>query len=372
MNVLWLTWKDRKHPEAGGAEVVCGELVKRLAAEGHKVTILTARYPGAKAREQKDGIDIIRVGANRYIHPVQASLHYQRYLRNRFDVVIEEIQGCAPYFAAFFGRKARRFIFYHQLARKNWLYEVRTPFSHLGHHVLAPVATRLVALSRVPVITVSESTRQALAPYGFHPGRTHIISEGIEIKPATDLQSIQKYRHPTILSLGAMRAMKRTIDQIKAFELAKEQIPDLGLKIAGNADSPYGESVLRYINQSPFAADIYYLGKVSEETKIKLLQKSHLILQTSIEEGWGLTVTEAASQGTPTVAYDVDGLRDSIRHNETGLVTPERPAALADAIVVALRDPELYRRWRYQAWEWSKSITFDQSYQDFKQVTGIA
>lgn len=369
--VLWLTWKDHKHPEAGGAEVVARELTTRLAAEGHDVTILTCGYQGAATREAVDGITFIRVGHSRYLHPFQALSYFARRLRGKFDVIIEEVQGCAPYYAVCIDRKAKRFLFYHQLARLNWLYEVPKPLSYLGYGVLAPVATRLASLSKVPVVTVSNSTRQVLAGYGMHPDRSHIISEGLHFDPLSSLDGISKYDRPTLLSFGAMRAMKRTIDQVKAFEIAKRQIPELQMKLAGSSDSTYGQKVLEYIRNSHYASDIEYLGKVSVEQKAQLMQQSHVILVTSVEEGWGLIVSEANGQGTPAVVYDVSGLRDSVRNDETGLVTAANPQALAQAAVRLLEDANLYERLRERAWQWSKELTFDKSYQDFKQIVGI-
>jgi glycosyltransferase involved in cell wall biosynthesis len=368
LKILWLTWKDYAHPTAGGAEVVCRELTRRLLAEGHAVTILTCSYDGATKRERLDGMDIIRVGSNRYTHPFRALIYYLRHLRGKFDIVIEEVNGSAPYFSVLFERRARKFLLYHQLSRINWLYEIPAPFDLLGYHVLAPAATRLASWTRTPVITVSESSRQTLANHGFQPERTHIITEGIQIEPLQDLNVINKFSRPTILSLGAMRTMKRTLDQVKAFELAKQYMPGLQLKMAGSSASSYGQKVLNYIQQSPYSHDIEYLGHVSNEEKITLLQRSHLTLQTAIEEGWGLTITEAASQGTPAIAYDVDGLRDSVRHRKTGIITSPHPETLSRRIVELLSDQVLYARLRTAAWQWSKELTFDQSYKDFKKV----
>lgn len=369
MSILWLTWKDHRHPEAGGAEVVARELTRRLLADGHKVTMLTCGYKGAPKREMLEGVEVIRVGSNRYTHPFQALAYYLRHLRGRYQLLIEEVNG-APYFSVLFERKARKYLLYHQMEGPVWFYETRAPLSHIGHYALEPVASRLLARSKTPVVTISESTASDLVRHGFHPGRTHIISEGIEITPAGDIGQMEKYDHPTLLSLGAMRAMKRTMDQVKAFEIAKAVNPDLRLKIAGKSDSEYGQKVLGAIAASPYKDDIEYLGQVSREQKVELMQKSHLIMQTAVHEGWGLTVTEAASQGTPAVVYDVNGLRDSVRHMETGYVAEQSPTALAYGIVKLLNHPHMYEQIRHEAWEWSKRITFDQSYDDFKQAVG--
>ncbi|HKU18909.1 MAG TPA: glycosyltransferase family 4 protein [Candidatus Saccharimonadales bacterium] len=372
MTILWVSWKDRHHPQAGGAEIVAHNIISRLLADGHAVTLLTCGYDGARAEEQAGKLRIIRVGANRYTHPLQAVLYYARRLRNTFDLLIEEVNGAAPYFSVALERRAKKFLLYHQLARKNWLYEVPQPLSHAGYWLLAPAATWLASRTRTPVITVSESTRRILARFGFPLEHTHIISEGIDNAPQAELTTVSKYPEPTVLSFGAMRPMKRTLDQIKAFERAKRQLPKLRLVIAGSSSGAYGQAVLQYVQRSPFAADITYLGRVSDAEKYSLMQQSHVILQTAIEEGWGLTITEAASQGTPAVAYDVAGLRDSIRHRETGILTKDNPTALADGLIQLLNQPVHYHACRQAAWEWSKQITFDQSYKDFKTIVGIA
>jgi glycosyltransferase involved in cell wall biosynthesis len=371
MNILWITWKDKGHPEAGGAEVVCFELCKRLIADGHTVTLLTTTYSGAAAEGPIPGLHVIRKGSSRYTHPFQALWHYIRHLRNRYDAVIEEINGGAPYFAVFFGRRKPRYLLYHQLARVNWLYEIPQPLAWIGYFVAVPLATRLLSLSRVPVITVSESTRAELAKFGLAPQRTRIISEGLSNEPLKTLASITKFTSPTVLSHGSMRAMKRTLDQIKAFELAKKQIPELQMKISGSSSGPYGQAVLRYIETSPYKDDIEYLGRTTDEQKLELMQKCHAILVTSVEEGWGLIISEANSQGTPAVVYDVAGLRDSVRHNETGLVTAENPAGLADGIVSLFKDTARYEALRRAAWTWSKTLTFDQSYKDLKAIMNL-
>ncbi|MGF7229547.1 MAG: glycosyltransferase family 4 protein [Candidatus Saccharibacteria bacterium] len=372
MNVLWVTWKDMAHPEAGGAEVVADELCRRLVEEGNHVMMLTTDYPGASSTSPTPGVEVIRVGSSRYTHPMQALWFYICHLRNKYDAVIEEVNGGAPYFTVFFGRQAPRYMLYHQLARVNWLYEIPKPFSYIGYYLVVPIATRIAAWARTPLITVSESSKNVLRAFGFDPAKTYILSEGIKIDPITDLSKVQKFDRPTVLSHGGMRAMKRTIDQIKAFEIAKKTMPDLQLKVSGSSSGAYGKKVMSYIAKSPYKSDIEYLGRTTDEQKIELMQRSHAILVTSVEEGWGLIVTEANSQGTPAIVYDVAGLRDSVKHAETGIVTAENPAALADGIVTLLHNEQAYEPMRKNGWQWSKTITFDQSYKDLKKALEIA
>ncbi len=368
MKILWLAWKDKNHPGAGGAEVVMHELSDRLLRDGHQVTILTARYPGAPQRETLGGIEIIRVGNNRYLHPFQAFYYYLRHLRGSFDEVIETV-NTAPYFAAFFNNNGKKpLLFYHQLARKIWHYEAPLPISHLGYWIIEPLSTFALGKAGTTTMTVSRSTKADLKRFGFRDDKVHIVGQGIHIRPAANLDTIQKYSRPTILSLGAARGMKRTVDQVKAFEIAKKRLPDLAMMLVGDTKGRYGQQLLEYIAKSPYKKDITHLGRVSSEKKIEVMQRCHLITVTSVKEGWGLIVSEAASQGTPAVVYNVDGLRDSVKHDQTGIITDVNPSALADGIISILQQPKRYEAMRQAGWEWSKELTFDKSYDNFMSV----
>jgi glycosyltransferase involved in cell wall biosynthesis len=366
MNILWLSWKDRANPLSGGAEVVTDELARRLTSDGHVVTLLTSGFAGAPPKTKTGGYRVVRVGGRFSVY-LQAWRWYRKYGHGKFDLVIDEC-NTIPFGAKLYAR-TKTIMFFHMLCREIWFYELPQPVSTLGY-LIEPLYLRL--LSRMPVITVSESTRQDLLRHGFKPDRIKLISEGIEISPVADLALIQKFAEPTMLSLGAMRAMKRPLDQVKAFEFAKLTIPKLKLKLAGDNTGPYARRVLDYINSSPHKSDIEVLGRVTKAQKVALMQQAHVITVTSIKEGWGLIVTEAASQGTPAVVYDVDGLRDSVKDGITGLVvSTNTPQALAAKLARLLKDPGQYAKLRLAAWTWSRDITFERSYSEFMRALSL-
>lgn len=364
MNIVWLTWKDTKHPLAGGAEVVSAELAKRLAGDGHKVKFIVGGFAGAKAREQINGYEVNRVGG-------RISVYYRAwrfYRRNKLDkwtdLVIEEV-NTLPFMARFYSRRPT-ILFVHQLCRQIWFYELPKPLGLMGY-MLEPLYLWLLRGSRV--VTVSQSTKKDLMRFGFSKNKIAIISEGIQLQPLKSLSSATKYSQPTMLSLGSVRSMKRTLHQIKAFELVKERIKPAKLKVAGDYSGKYGQKVQSYIQRSAYAKDIELLGKVSPTKKLELMRKCHVITVTSVKEGWGLIVTEAASQGTPAVVYNIDGLRDSVRHNWSGcVVSHNSPVGLADKIEELLSDDKRYERFRKNAWQWSQAITFEESYKMFRKV----
>jgi len=221
-------------------------------------------------------------------------------------------------------------------------------------------------------ITISESTKKDLQRVGHKAKNIFIISEGIELTPIKSLESVTKFANPTLLSFGAIRPMKRTLDIVIAFEIAKADSPNLRLIVAGDTSGPYGNHVLDYIKKSIYKNDIEILGRVSTEKKIEVMQKSHVLAVTSVKEGWGLIVTEANSQGLPAVVYNVDGLRDSVQQAITGYISKNNnPASLADCISELIQNDVKRIRLSGNAFSSSKLITFEKSYRQLLEVLKV-
>jgi Glycosyltransferase len=82
----------------------------------------------------------------------------------------------------------------------------------------------------------------------------------------------------------------------------------------------------------------------------------------SIREGWGLVVTESNSMGTPVIAYDVNGLRDSVLDGRNGiLVNDNTPEALAKSALELLTDKEILHRYSANALEYSRQFSWDKT-----------
>lgn len=349
------------HPYAGGAEIVTSELLKQLAQDGHKVVLVTSRFKDSKIEEDRDGYQIHRVGSRISVY-WKAYQYYRLNLKDWADLVIDEC-NTIPFFAIRYVN-CQSIMFFHQLCREIWFYQMLCPLSWIGYFI-EPLY--LHWLNDARAITVSQSTSDDLQRYGFKKENIKIISEGIQIDPVVDLDSVKKYERPTVLSLGSVRPMKRTMDVLQAFELAKNKVPDLYLIIAGSLKGIYGEKIKNAAQNSLFYKDIVLLGSINDKTKVDLLRHSHIVAVTSVKEGWCLVVTEANSQGTPAVGYNVDGLRDSIRDGRTGWLTKNNiPESLAEKIVEVFSSPNnIYNLLRRNGWQWSKEINFKRSYCEF-------
>ncbi len=104
-------------------------------------------------------------------------------------------------------------------------------------------------------------------------------------------------------------------------------------------------------------------GYLAEDAKRAAVAASVLHLNTSQGEGWGLCVLEAAQLGVPTVAYDVDGLRDAVRHGVTGWLIRdgERIEDVAEKAMAELADPARRTEIAHACRAWAGQFDWDRS-----------
>jgi glycosyltransferase involved in cell wall biosynthesis len=107
---------------------------------------------------------------------------------------------------------------------------------------------------------------------------------------------------------------------------------------------------------------VRFLGFVPEEAKLALLRRTWANIFPSPKEGWGITNVEAAACGTPSLASDSPGLRDSVRHGETGYLVPHGdPGALAARMLELAGDPRLVERMGRQARRFAEQLSWERA-----------
>jgi glycosyltransferase involved in cell wall biosynthesis len=337
------------NPRAGGAEFVTFEIARRLVQQGHSVEWFSASFRGADPEETFEGIRIVRAGRQWSVHWC-AFQRYRGKLARDFDVVIDET-NTIPFFTPLWS-DIPMVMFIHQLAREVWWYETSFPLSALGF-VAEPLYLRIYR--HVPVLTVSSSTRDDLRRLGFK-GSICILPEGLE--PITEVQ-VDRPSTPAFLYVGRLAPSKRVADIIRAFARFCTSVESAELSLLGDGPEGYVQQLRNLAASLGVSEQIRFLGRVSRSEKHHEMARAHVLLLASVREGWGLVVTEANALGTPAVAYDVPGLRDSIRHDQTGLLTRPSPDALADAMIRLWVDRNLYRRLAAGAVAWSSAFSFD-------------
>jgi glycosyltransferase involved in cell wall biosynthesis len=363
VNIVWLSWKDIHHPEAGGAELVSDRIRQNLVKDGHKVTLITAAYAGSKSAENVKGVQTLRQGGKFSVY-MKARRAYKN-ITEPVDLIIDEM-NTIPFFGCFYPGSAKKVLLTYQLARSVWFYQIMFPISIIGY-ILEPIYLRILSKRYALVLTESESTKSDLQNYGFKATNIEVFRVGMETNRPTKLPSATLGNN--IVFLGALRPMKRPIDALRAFESARDNNPSLTLTLAGSTSGSHANKVITYVDESRHRDHITMAGRVSEKEKTELLRNADAILVTSVKEGWGLIVTEANSQGTPAIVYDTDGLRDSVLKDKTGKIVPSGDfSAMGATLNELLKDPIKYSEIRKNAFEHSKQFTFKNSYEDFIKI----
>lgn len=165
---------------------------------------------------------------------------------------------------------------------------------------------------------------------------------------------------PLVGYLGRLKRYKSVEDLLFAFEIVLKEIPGARLIILGDGDARDGlERIAREQNISP---RVEFLGHVTEEEKIRYLNRMKVVVNTSAKEGWGLTVIEANACGIPVIASDVPGLRDSVLDGKTGLMYDYgNVEQLAEKILLVLRDENLRSRLATEALAWARTFDWEAS-----------
>jgi glycosyltransferase involved in cell wall biosynthesis len=321
VHILILNWKDLAHPAAGGAEVFTDEVARALTNRGHRVTLFAAAVQGRPEREHVAGVEIVRRG-NRVGVYRAARRFCDEQATHAYDVVIDEI-NTRPFMTPRWLHNTPIVALIHQLAREIWFYETPFPVSVLGRYLLEPWWLR--AYRAVPALTVSQSSADSLRRY--HGWRdVTVIPEGSTPHP---VPNVPREPEPTVVFLGRLVAMKRPQDAIDAFTVLKAHVPSARLWMIG--DGP-----LRGKLEAQAPVGVEFLGRLSRDELLSRLARAHVLVATSVREGWGLNVSEAAACGTPAVAYAVPGLADSVRASG-GLLVEPTPQALGRALDDYLR-----------------------------------
>jgi len=318
VRILIFNWRDLAHPAAGGAEVYISEVARGWVAEGHEVVLFCSVVPDRPTTEEIDGITVIRRGGRISVYG-EARRFYEREAQGKFHLVIDSV-NTRPFLCPSFVKDTPVIALIHQVAREVWSYEFHWSVAMVGRHVLEP---RWLAWYRnVPTLTVSESSKASLHDYGLED--VSVLPEGWS--PPDPLPVVEREARPTVLFVGRLAANKRPDHALNAFLEVAPNHPDARLWIAGTG--PMKPELRRQAN-----SQVVFFGRVSELEKYALYGRAHLLVVTSVREGWGMVVTEAASMGTPTLAYNVAGLRDSVTASGGQLVEPN-----IDALAAAMDD----------------------------------
>lgn len=315
MNILLVNWQDPENPLAGGAEIHLFEIFGRLTARGHRVRLVCSGWKGAAPRTRIQDIEVERHGT-RHTFALRGRAAVRVAIRRESpDIVVEDINKLPLFLPRvtdrpfcvivphLFGTSAFLEVPW-WMAAVVWLAERPIPrlYRRAGFHA------------------ISESTRDDLVERGVPAEQIRVIHPGVDIVAYRPLPGLDRTAHPSFLYVGRLKRYKAVSHLIEALAIARRARADLRLDIAGTGDD---RARLEALARDLGVADaVRFHGFVSHEDKLRLLRTTWANLFPSVKEGWGITIVEAAACGTPSLASNSPGLRDSVRDGLTGLLVP--------------------------------------------------
>jgi len=353
VNVLVVNWLDRLNPQAGGAEIHLFEIFRRIAARGHRVRLICSGWPGAVPTETVDGLEVTRVaGRNSFALAARGAVR-RALAADPPDVVVEDINKL-PLFLA--GMTDRPFcVLVPHLFGTTAFQEAPWPMAATVWAAERPIPW---AYRRADFEAISESTRDDLVARGVSAERIRVIHPGVNSEAFTPDPAVPRTSPPSFLYIGRLKRYKGLDLAIRALAIARRGRPELSLDIAGSGDDR--ARLERLVSDLGQAGAVRFRGFVTEAEKLTLLRSTWANLFPSPKEGWGITVVEAAACGTPSLASDSPGLRDSVRAGTTGYLVPHGdPAVLAARMLELASDPALVARMGQAGRRFAESLTWE-------------
>jgi glycosyltransferase involved in cell wall biosynthesis len=343
MRIVFISWRDLAHPQAGGSEFVVDRLASFLTGRGHDVALLAA---GPIAPRDYAVIDT----GGTYSQYARAPFHYWRRCRGA-DVVVD-VENGVPFFSPVW-QCSPVVCLVHHVHTEQWALYYPRPVAEFGRFVECRAMPRLYR--NAVFVAVSPSTAHQLRRIGVEESRVHTIIMGSQETAALRGEAAE----PTFLALGRLVPHKR-IDLL--LEMWERVRPHVGGTLILAGEGPERERL-----EARAGEGVVFTGFVSTERKRDLLDRAWLLLHSALHEGWGTVIMEAAAASTPTIGFNVVGVRDSVQHRRTGLLASDVDAFVSAWIELATtRDRRV--RLGLGARDWAASNTWARATEQFEVV----
>jgi trehalose synthase len=190
-----------------------------------------------------------------------------------------------------------------------------------------------------------------ITQYMIHPAIDPLAEKNRDLSPG-EIEAVLtrlgiRDDRPIVTQVSRFDRLKDPVGVIRAYQLARRTV-DCQLVLAGGgaADDPEGAAVLEEVRQAADGDPLIHILELPpfSDREINALQRaSAVVVQKSLREGFGLTVTEALWKRRAVVASAVGGIPLQVLHNLTGLLV-HSVEGTAHRIRTLLRDPAFARR----------------------------
>jgi len=237
-----------------------------------------------------------------------------------------------------------------QVARWAWRCHIDAsqPDRSVWKHLEAAIPRYHAAVFSMPAFARSLECPMFAVPPSIDP----LSEKNCSVPEAERLETLVRFRidpnRPLLLQVSRFDRFKDPLGVIEAYRLLKPYYPELQLALAGGPadDDPEGAEVLREVlDQASDDEDIKVLMLPPDSHRtINILQRSAtVVLQKSLKEGFGLTVTEALWKGKPVIGGACGGITLQVHDYHTGFLV-HSPAGAAYRIRYLMRYSEKRQR----------------------------
>jgi glycosyltransferase involved in cell wall biosynthesis len=364
LRVAIANWRDPWHPEAGGAERYAWEMARGLAGRGAEVRFLTARARGQARSDRRDGITVTRAGGRFTVYPLV--LGWLLAHRRSFDVVLDCQNGIPFFTPCVLPRRVPVLCVVHHVHTAQFSVHFPPWLAWAGRMLEGPAAR--LAYRRHACVAVSPSTVTAMRERLRWSGDIYLIPNGVRMPAGPPHR--RGSSHVSLVWVGRLAAHKRAGRILPVAERLRGHGVIIDVVGRGAGAAPLAAAVAA----RGLAGTVRLHGFLPEAGKQAVLAGALLQLNTSLGEGWGLCVLEAAALGVPTVAYDVDGLRDAVRDGETGWLVRagELIEDVTERAVKELTDPARRAAVAEACRSWAAQLSWDQSVARMTALVGAA
>jgi len=338
LDILIVNHRNIYHPQAGGAETVLYEIGRRLAKKAY-VTWLAESISGKNSQQIIEGIRM-KMKGNKY------TLHlYSLMEAKKHEIVIDSIAHSVPFFSYKVNKNTVAMI--HHVHQDVLRFEVNP----LQAMFLRTLERGVRNYHRI--IAVSKTTKRDLLKLGVNEEKIHVIYNGVDHEK---YRPSEKSERPMILWIGRMKKYKNPFDSLIIYKKLTKKVD---MVVAG-----YGDLAEEFAKISK-AIGVKYLGKVTEEEKIKLYQRAWIVLLTSYIEGWGMTVVEANACGTPVVAYATGSMPELISEGVNGFLVPYKDYNQAAKVIDAILEENTIKQLSKMSLEESMKYSWEKTANEY-------
>jgi glycosyltransferase involved in cell wall biosynthesis len=353
-----LAWRDLADVEAGGSELHAANVAKRWAEAGLDITMRTSYAQGHAPVVQRDGYRVVR-RAGRYLVFPRAVLSELAERHGPWDAIVEIWNG-VPFFSPLWtwlrGGKPH-VVFLHHLHAEMWrmVLPENPRLARAGELIEARIAP--LAYRRTRVVTLSESSKRELVREMRLPaGNVDVVPPGIDGR-FTPGEHERRSETPLVVAVGRLVPVKRYDLLLRALARVKRDHPGLEAVIVGEG---YEQPAIEALRAELGAEEWVHLrGRLSEDELVDLYRRAWVLTSASAREGWGMTITEAAACGTPSVVTRIAGHEDAVVDGETGLLVDGDEDGIARGIDALLSDDVLRKQLADGALTYAERFTWD-------------